>query len=223
MKQWKMSLSAALLAGVLLCAGCGTQTATEGSASGSASAGSVAVGSGSAAAATETVTENQQQQAMDLAETIFGIDPEQYQTVENTVEDGVTQEDGMVEIRLQGEEKNQEIVAGWTADSELPTYLYQVDGEEVSGKTPEKYPKGMVKEAETLLTDTLAVSDKLEVNAVYAYADRLAVLFASDAGTYYHVAFTAKGDAIEGYQIFTSEEAAETFYQKQSAIALKKF
>ena len=81
----------------------------------------------------------------------------------------------------------------------------------------------MVKEAEALLTDTLSVSDKLEVHAVYAYADRLAVLFASDAGTYYHVAFTAKGDAIEGYQIFTSEEAAETFYQKQSAIALKKF
>ena len=42
---------------------------------------------------------------MDLAKTIFGIDPEKYQTVENTVEDGVTQEDGIVEIRLQGEEK----------------------------------------------------------------------------------------------------------------------
>lgn len=223
MKQWKMSLSAALLAGVLLCAGCGTQAATEGSVSGSASAGSAAVGSGSGAAATETVTENQQQQAMDLAETIFGIDPEKYQTVENTVEDGVTQEDGMVEIRMEGGENSQEIVAGWTADSELPTYLYQVDGEDTSGKTPEKYPKNMVKEAETLLTDTLSVSDELEVSAVYAYADRLSVLFASDAGTYYHVAFTAKGDAIEGYQIFTSGEAAETFYQKQSAVALKKF
>lgn len=100
MKQWKMSLSAALLAGVLLCAGCGTQAATEGSASGSASAGSAAAGSGSGTAATETVTESQQQQAMDLAETIFGIDPEEYQTAENIVEDGVTQEDGMVEIRL---------------------------------------------------------------------------------------------------------------------------
>lgn len=100
-----MSFSAALLAGALLCAGCGTQAATEGSASGSTLTGSVAVGSGSGAAATEITTENKQQQAMDLAKTIFGIDPEKYQTVENTVEDGVTQEDGIVEIRLQGEEK----------------------------------------------------------------------------------------------------------------------
>lgn len=81
----------------------------------------------------------------------------------------------------------------------------------------------MVKEAETLLTDTLSVSDKLEVSAVYAYADRLAVLFSSDTGMYYHVAFTAKGDAMKGYQIFTSEKAAETFYKQQSAVALEKF